>query len=182
MKSNSEKFFLLLILTLMITACTPSGAPRNEKSRDTLSGNKSEDSMKTNTYVSLDFGKTTAVSDTSACMVIDKSMAITVMPDASWISEQQTFLGADGWDEVVSDNTYYQSQAITALEQKEIIVKTQVPNKRYYKFILADKSEFTIDKMRMKDKWGIILFDVNKNPVYWSSTSIDGAIRDIFGK
>ena len=37
----------------------------------------------------------------------------------------------------------------------------RLPN---YKFILADKSEFTIDKMRMKDKWGIILFDVNKNP------------------
>jgi hypothetical protein len=83
---------------------------------------------------------------------------------------------------VVADNEYYGSEAIDSLEKRGIHSKFFNYNKRFYKFIRKDKSIYCVDKQKMIDKWGLILFSTDKNPVFWSSTSIDDAIKDIYNR
>lgn len=172
----------IIFLILVLSACTQRNkevAPKttfNENSKETY---KHED-IKLKYYESLDFAKTINQTDTSTYILIDKTAAIIIYPDTTWINKQQKEMGEDGWNEIVSDHEYYQSEATTTLENNGINIAFYDTNKRYYKFVKSDKSIYCIDKTKMKDKWGMILFNSDKNPVFWLDTSIDEAMNDIF--
>jgi hypothetical protein len=133
-------------------------------------------------YESLDFAKTSITSDTSTFTTIDRTIALMIYPDSLWASEQQKINGEDGWNEIVADNEYYHSLAIDTLEKLGIKVQFINTKKHLIKFTKLDKSEFCIDQNKMKDKWGLILFNMKTNPVFWNSTDIADAVNDIYEK
>jgi len=133
-------------------------------------------------HIALDFAKTTIqTDDTSQVRLIDKICAVSVIPDPSWINQQQKEMG-DNWNEVVSDNQYYEYLAKDTLEKLDIPTSFASREKRFIRFVKADKSDFTIDLTKMKDAWGLILFNGNDNPVLWSSTDIDEELKEIYNK
>lgn len=131
-------------------------------------------------HIKLDFAKTTIkISDTSQIRLINKKCAISVIPDTLWINQQQKEIG-DDWNEVVSDNQYYEQLAIDTLEKLDIPTFFAAREKRFVNFIKEDKSSFMIDLAKMNDAWGLILFNGKDNPVLWSSTEIDDELNEIF--
>ena len=135
---------------------------------------------KFHSHIKLDFAKTTTeVKDTSQFRLIDKLCAISIIPDTSWINKQQNEMGED-WNEVVSDNQYYEYLAKDTLEKLDIPTFFASREKRFLKFIKSDNSSFTIDLAKMEDAWGLILYNGIDNPVLWSSTDIDAELEEIF--
>jgi hypothetical protein len=133
-------------------------------------------------HIELDFALTSLViNDSSQISVIDEICAVSIMPDTTWINQQQLKMG-DNWDEIVSDNLYYEHLAIEALKKNEIPTFYNLREKRYIRFIKIDNSSVLIDLTKMKDGWGLILFNGDDNPVLWSDTDIDEELKEIYNK
>ena len=131
-------------------------------------------------HISLEFAQTTLqINDNSQIKIVDSVCAVSVIPDTVWINKRQKEMG-DSWIEVVSDNEYYHSLATDTLEKLNIPTSFAPREKRYITFIKNDDSNFTIDLTKMKDAWGLILFNGTDNPVYLSSTDIDDEIKEIY--
>lgn len=130
----------------------------------------------------LDFAMITCkIKDTSMLRLFDKACAVSVLPDTSWINKQQQKLGSD-WDIVVDDNIYYDRMANDTLEINNIPTYIAPREKRFIRFVKADKSGFTIDLTKMPDAWGLILFNGHDNPVFSNSIDIANALKEIYKK
>lgn len=171
----------LIFLTLILTACTQKNTKTTEK-QSVIKKPKEIKEENSKFYESLDFAKTINKTDTSTFILIDKTMAIIILPDSTWSNEQQKEIGEEGWNEIVADHDYYHSEAETTLEGNGIDVKFYNSNKQFYKFIKSDKSVYCVDKSKIKDRWGLILFVIDKDPVFWIDTSIENAMKDIYVK
>jgi len=166
---------------LLLVSCGSKPIKQNITVKDSIISIPKLKIDETKSYESLDFAKTDkAPTDTAEFILIDRTMAIIVVPDTIWINQQQKEMGESGWNEVVADNEYYGAEAMDSLEKRGIHSKFFNSNKRFYKFIRKDNSIYCVDKQKMIDKWGLILFSTDKNPVFWSSTSTDDAIKDIY--
>ncbi|MDQ1772778.1 hypothetical protein GQR60_18175 [Labilibaculum sp. A4] len=133
-------------------------------------------------HIKLDFALAKVqIKDTSKIRLINKICAISVIPDTSWINKQQKEMG-DDWNEVVSDNQYYDQLAIDTLKSLDIPTYFAPREKRFINFIKEDKSNFMVDLTKMKDAWGLILFNGFDNPVLWSNTDIDSELKEIYKK
>lgn len=178
----------ILVLLLVLTACTNRNVKIAENQLDSVSSQEkgkkieAEEIENSKNYENLDFAKTNNKTDTSTFILIDKKIAIIILPDSTWSNEQQKEIGEEGWNEIVADHDYYQAEAMTVLENKGIEVKFFNSDKQFYKFVKNDKSVYCIDKAKMKDKWGLILFNTDKDPVFWLDTSIEEAMKDIYLK
>lgn len=175
--------YLITITILAMASCQPKPLKQITDNKDSLSSTSQKKIAESKSYESLDFAKTDKIpTDTSEYILIDRTMAVMIMPDTTWINQQQKEMGEEGWNEVVSDNQYYQSEAMDSLDKVGIESKFYNSTKRFYQFIKKDRSIYCVDKQKMRDKWGLILFGKDKNPVFWSSTSINDAIKDIYNK
>jgi hypothetical protein len=173
--------YSIILSILFFFSCGSKPSEHNKVSKACDSITQKQETDNTKSYESLDFAKAeTNPTDTSEYIVINKTMTVMIMPDSAWMSQQQKEAGEDGWNEVVADNEYYGSEAMDSLEKRGIQSRFFESDKRFYKFIRKDKSVYWVDKHKMKDSWGLILFNTGKNPVFWSSTSIDDAIKDIY--
>jgi len=150
------------------------------KKPDSLTTTIESDNQKS--YESLAFALATKAKDSSEYILVSKKIALLFGPDSTWTAQQMKEMGEDGWNEVVADHDYYQAEAMDALETIGVEVKFYNSTKRYYKFVKVGGDAVYLDKMKMKDKWGLILFNPDKDPVFWNSTMIDDAIKDIYTK
>ena len=196
-KQNMTKFSYLigLCIILIICSCQSNSKSKSINQIDSVFKTKVSEQTKIDTltvqdrrleggnfhsHIKLEFAKATIkISDTSQIRLIDKICAISVIPDTSWINQQQMEMGND-WNEVVSDNQYYEQLAIDTLEKLDIPISFAAREKRFVNFIKEDKSSFMIDLAKMNDAWGLILFNGTDNPVLWSSTEIDDELNEIF--
>ncbi|NOS94613.1 MAG: hypothetical protein HOP30_22100 [Cyclobacteriaceae bacterium] len=132
----------------------------------------------------LDYGRVQIeLTDTSQFHLVTAECALTIMPDTTWLREYRESMPEESWNEIISDNQYYESLAIDTLTLKGIKVFYGLNyDKRYIKFLKSNNSYFTIDKTKMKDSWGIVLFNGHDDPMIWSATFIGPAIRNIYKK
>jgi hypothetical protein len=170
----------LAILFLLLTACNSENKKgRNvTKSIDTYRSNKVVAIEKS--YEALNYAKVKGPVDSTNYLLVSKSIAIMVFPDSTWFEKKMQEYGEDAWNEVVADHDYYQSEAMNSLEKAGVEVKFFDSNKRYYKFVGDGGRVFFLDRQKMQDKWGLILFSRSKEPVFWNSTQINDAIQDIY--
>jgi hypothetical protein len=171
----------LLIPLILLSACASRSTQKKQLSEN-ASGHPHYPHDTILPFISLKFAQCDSAGNAANTAVIKKSMAIPIVPDSDWISEQQNMLGGDDWNEVVSDNSYYQSEAFKVLEEKGIEVYAMPNNKRFLRFMLSYNNTFIIDKQNMKDKWGIILFSNDTLPVFWNGTSVQEAIKALYKK
>ena len=173
---------LLLGGIALLTSCDP---PTDKASIDGNADSakvEREQEMDPNakSYGSLEFAKTETISDTSLQYIIDKECAISIMPDTSWINEQQQSMGEDDWSTIVDDHQFYEAQATDTLQAYNITTIFKDNDRRYIAFKKRGGGIFTIDRAKMKDSWGLILFNGKDNPVLWLSTEIDDAVREVY--
>lgn len=170
----------LVFLLLILTACNSNSVQKENSAKKLDSLKISNEGENPKSYESLNFALVTTSKDSSEYILIDKKMAVMFGPDSTWTAQQMKEMGEDGWNEVVADHDYYQSEAMDALENIGVDVKFFNSNKRYFKFVKNGNKAVYLDKMKMKEKWGLILFNADKDPVFWSSTMINDAIKDIY--
>ena len=120
--------------------------------------------------------------DTSQISIFDKVCAVQVTPDTSWLTKYRNEITEDDWDIILDDKVYYDYEAEKTLNKHDIPTYYAPREKRYLKFIKADKSCFIIDLTKMLDAWGLILFNGNDNPVLWDNTDIDRELKEIYKK
>jgi hypothetical protein len=82
----------------------------------------------------------------------------------------------------VSDKEYYDQIAIDTLEKLGIPTSFASREKRFVKFLKSSGKECAIDLNKIKDAWGLILFNGTDNPVLWSNTDIDLELKEIYKK
>jgi len=133
-------------------------------------------------HIKLEFAQVfTEVTELNQISIFDTVCAVAVIPDTTWINKQQDEMG-DDWNEVVSDNQYYEYIARETLDNHNIQSFFAPREKQYVKFIKSDNTSFILDLTKMEDAWGLILFNGKDNPVLWSSTDIDSELKEIYKK
>jgi hypothetical protein len=131
----------------------------------------------------LDFAEFTNEIIDYGYIVFDTVCAIGIIPDTSWINKEQKSMDESDWNTIVSDNGYYQYIAIDTLEKCNIQIKSASRDYgRFIKLIKSNGNEFVIDLWKIKDAWGLILFNEIDNPVLWSSTDIENELSEIYNK
>lgn len=133
-------------------------------------------------HISLDFASITNISNSQNYHRIEQVCAVSVIPDTDWINKQQKSMNENDWNTIVSDYQYYEMIATDTLEKLMIPVIYASRNKRFITFVKINGEKFTIDFLKMKDAWGLILFNRTDNPVLWRSTGIDDELKIIYGK
>ena len=133
-------------------------------------------------HIALDFASATETGDTSKITVVNKICAISVIPDTSWLSEQQNSMDDGDWNTIAGDEDYYESIASDTLEKIGIPTIFVSRKKQFIRFIKANGQSITLDFQKMKDAWGLILFNRIDDPVLWNSTDIGEEIKEIYGK
>lgn len=118
--------------------------------------------------------------DSSLYYKINSPCAIAVIPDTSWINEQQRSMSEDEWNTIVDDHQYYQSLAEETLETNGIKVVYRFNERRYIRFVKRNGRTFTIDRAKKEDIWGLILFNGKDDPVLWHDTDITIVMKEIY--
>lgn len=173
---------VLIILLIMLAACSPKTMQKEtttSKSDSTKKVQKEDEEMAS--YEKIDHLLSSTVVDTSECITIDKKIAI-MTTDTTWIEEQRKSMSEEDWSEVVADHKFYQAEALAALNKAGITTENFSNNKRYLRFVKNGKKIVYLNKSKLRDKWGLILFNPDKNPVFWNSTNIDDAIKDVYNQ
>ena len=138
--------------------------------------------FKNKSYKSLDYAKSEAINDTSQYFLINQECALYIQPDTSWINAQQRSMPEDDWNTIVDDHQYYESIAEDTLKSYGVNVINRDGDKRFLKFVLKNNSVYTLDKLKMKDAWGLILFNEINDPVLWGGSEINDALKDVYKK
>lgn len=194
----------ILLLAALLAACNKPGGKKSN-AQDSISNQKStlvglspydcngvidtltlEGRIRAQNHYSgqleLDFARTHIAVDTSECHVYTKVCAVSVIPDTTWLGQQQRSMSEDSWNAVVDDQQYYEQMAIDTLNKLKIPDEFSSREKRYIMFVKFDKTEFIIDLCKIKDAWGLILFNGVDNPILWGGTDISKQLKDIYHK
>lgn len=131
-------------------------------------------------YFSLEDLRVDSKIDSSHYYKINSQCAIAVIPDTSWINEQQRNMSEDEWNTIVDDHQYYQSLAEDTLEANGIKVVYRFNERRYIKFVKRNGRTFTIDRTKKKDLWGLILFNGIDDPVLCNERDITKVMKEIY--
>jgi len=170
------------IMLLILTACNTKNVGKENQEAKIVAQIKTDKDVSQKSYECLNYALTTTVKDSSDYILIEMPMAIILQPDSAWTALQMNKLGEEAWSEVVADQEHYQSKALNALKKNGIDTKFFNSSKRYFKFVKSGSNATYLDRIKMKEKWGLILFNTDKDPVFWNSTMIDDAIKDIYNK
>lgn len=131
-------------------------------------------------YFSLEDLRVDSNIDSSLYYKVNSKCAIAVIPDTSWINEQQRSMSEDEWNTIVGDRQYYQSLAEETLETNGIKVVYRFNERRYIRFVKRNGRTFTIDRAKKEDLWGLILFNGKDDPVLWHDTDITKVVKEIY--
>jgi hypothetical protein len=172
--TNKMRYILLILL---FTSCIHS---QNNTNKSNFYGSKNTERNEKN-YENLEFARVDQTIDTFNVITIDKNSAILVDPGSEWFSRKQIEMSEEDWNEIVADHDYYVNYADSILKLIGIKISFLPIKKRFYKFKKNDKTEYIVDKLKMNGKWGIILFYVQKDPIFLYPVDIRDAIKDLFG-
>jgi hypothetical protein len=91
---------------------------------------------------------------------------ISILPGDKWIDSMQQINGEEGWNEVVADNEYYRNQTETYLKSKGYI-EIDEPKDKIWSIKRPNFLVKTIHSDTLADKWGVIIFNGNNDPVFY---------------
>lgn len=177
-----RNFFILGII-LLIGCKQKSSTVETQSNVDSLKDSKTVTSNSAHkSYYALNDIRIIKNIDTNFCYIVDTICAIAILPDTSWINEQQRSMSEDDWNTIVDDHHYYQSLAEDTLETNGIKVFYRLNDRRFIKFMKNNGQTFTLDKQKKKDMWGLILFNGIDDPVIWGDMEINTALKEIYKK
>ena len=179
---RTSHFLVIFLIILLITSACKSNSVTSTNNDNVTIEDRMMAGGEFNSHIPLDFAKVkNKMADKAMIMTSNKACAISISPVDAWHEEKRDEMG-DIFDEVISDNSYYNSLAVESLKSNGIPTENATREKQYIQFVKSNKSIYTIDLNLMKDAWGLILFNGNDNPVFWNATDIEPEIKEIFRK
>lgn len=174
-------FIFCFSLLLFLFSCKSNSVISNEESIS-IDERMIDGEGNFTSHISLDFAQPqNRKAKSSESLKVDKACAVSISPVDSWFEQKRNEMG-DVFDEVISDNNYYNSLAVESLKSNGIPTEKATREKQFIEFTKSNNSKYTIDLNKLQDAWGLILFNGTDNPVFWNATDIEPELKEIFKK
>ena len=98
-------------------------------------------------------------------LTIDRKAAVFYQPDSLQIERQMKQVGEADFRAGMDDYIYYINVSAEYLEKLGLPV-FDAKNKKYLKFVMADKKAKLVRLDTLEELWGMYLFDPKKKPLY----------------
>jgi len=108
---------------------------------------------------------------------IEPKAFISILPSGKWLDSMQSIYAEDDWNEVVFDNEHYRNQTEVYLKSKGYI-EVRAPEDRIWKIKRPNGLLKMINSDTLSDKWGVIIFNENNDPIYYDGTEPDDDLKD----
>jgi hypothetical protein len=166
---------LLLLLSLTVFSCATNDQKQEPKSDTNISS--------ADTTLKADTAKTQIVAnpiplDTDT-LTIDRKAAVFYQPDSLQIERRMKEVGDADFRAGVDDYIYYVNTSAEYLE-KEGLPVIDAKNKKYLKFVLADKQVQVIKLDTLEELWGMYLFDPRKKAYAADMTTIEDEYKNYY--
>jgi hypothetical protein len=177
------KFILHMInRPLFLGLLIVSGCNNSKQSSQAESGKDSVNSTVPKEKSVLDEARVEGVTDTSLFCLISKPGAVHLVPDTAIINARKKTMTEDEWNTVIDDEQFYVYEAKQSLEKNGIEITYLKNDRRYLKFKKKSGQYFTVDRKKIDDFNGLILFNGVDNPVALIGTDAGSAIKKVFKK
>lgn len=110
--------------------------------------------------------------------ISDAECIVVFGPDKKELKKINVDYTSDDYFQLLSLNSDIQKRAIKYANKKKI--KYIISDKHIYVFRKANGNLVTIDRDKQESKWGLILFDVNKDPVLKTGSEPEFDVRQYF--
>lgn len=165
-----KKYFYLIAVIFLIS-CKHSSSPEIEKLNE-----KSD----TNVEILKPFDENVII-EAEKIKHINEVCALYIEPDSVWFNKKQASLDQQAWREIVSDLSYYHSNAEESLKKSNIKIYYQLEEIETFVFHEKDGDDFEIIRDSLSDKWGFLLFNGKESPIFWNSVEIE-ELQDYYSK
>lgn len=169
----SLKFLLLFSLT--ISSCAANDQKQETKSETRIS------SVDTTQHVDMSQKQfvTKKLPSDSDTLTIDTKSAVFYQPDNIQIERRMKETGEENFRAGADDYIYYVNTSADYLEKQGLSV-IDAKNKKYLKFIMADKKVQLVKLDTLSELWGMYLFVPTKTPHFADITVIEDDYKNYF--
>jgi hypothetical protein len=115
----------------------------------------------------------------SDTFIIDKKAAVFYQPDSMQIAQRMKEVGAVDFRAGADDYIYYVNTSAEYLEKQGLPV-LDAKNKKYLKFLLADRKPRVIKLDTLEELWGMYFFDPKKYPYAADITMIEDEYKSYY--
>jgi len=166
---------LLVLLSLTVFSCVTNDERQENKSA--TSDSSGEKTQKVDTIKSQRaLRSSTLETDT---LTIDMKAAVFYQPDSLQMEKRMKEVGEAEFRMGADDYIYYVNMSVEYLEKQDLKVY-DAKNKKYLKFLLADKRVKVIKLDSLKELWGMYFFDPKKMPYAADMTIIEDEYKNYF--
>ena len=166
---------LLLLLSLTVFSCATDEQKQDRKFDTNISS--ADTTLNTNSAKTQIEAQTTPV-DTDT-LTIDRKAAVFYQPDSLQMEHRMKEVGEADFRAGADDYIYYVNTSAEYLEKKDLPV-LDTKNKKYLKFILADKQVQVIKLDTLEELWGMYLFDPKKKAYAADMTIIEDEYKSYY--
>lgn len=166
---------LLLLLSLTVFSCVTNDLKQETKSDAFIS---SADTTQKVDTLKAQIGLQTSPLDTDT-LTIDKKAAVFYQPDSLQMEKRMKQVGEADFRVGADDYIYYVNTSAEYLEKQGLRV-LDAKNKKYLKFVLADKRVQVIKLDTLEEFWGMYLFDPKKNAHAADMTIIEDEYKNYY--
>ena len=162
---------LLLICSLIISACDHNDLKQTEKSGKLVSRSDStqKQSIASDPYAHKD------------TLTIALKAAVLFQPDSSQIQRRMKEVGEEDFRAGADDYIYYINTSAEYLEQQGLPV-IDAKGRKYISFVQANGAVQVVKPDTLPELWGIYLFDPKKTPYYADITLIEEDYKKYFNQ
>lgn len=164
---------MYLVVGLVFTACANNShqeKANNDYPADTAS--------KTNATQS---ATPTTISLNNDTLVVDRQAAVFIEPDSIRIEKQKKQVAEEVFYTGADDYVFYMSIAHAFLDSVKLTT-LNTKDKKFVKFVRADKAEQLIDIDKLPELWSIYFFDPAKKAKQINMTMIDDEYKNYFAQ
>jgi hypothetical protein len=166
---------LLLLFSLAVFSCTTNDQKQETKSNTQIS--PADTALKPDTVRTQKATQTSPL-DTDS-LTIDRKAAVFYQPDSLQTEQRMKEAGEADFRAGADDYIYYVNTSAEYLE-KEGLPVFDAKNKKYLKFVLADKRVQVIKLDTLEELWGMYLFDPKKKAYAADMTIIEDEYKNYF--
>lgn len=166
---------LLLLLSLTVFSCATNDQKQETKSDTFIS---SADTTQKVDTPKAQIAPQPSPLDTDT-LTIDRKAAVFYQPDSLQIEKRMKEAGEADFRAGADDYIYYVNTSAEYLEKQGLSV-LDAKNKKYLKFVLADKRTHVINLDTLQELWGMYLFDPKKKPYAADMTMIEDEYKNYY--
>lgn len=166
---------LFLLIALIISSCGTNNQKQETKTETHISSG--DTTLKVDS--SLKQLATKAPPSSTDTLSIDQKTAVLYQPDSLQMEKRMKQVGEEDFRAGADDYIYYMNTSAEYL-QKQGIPVLDAKNRKYLKFVMADRKVQLIKLDTLQELWGIYLFDPMKKPHYADIIDMETDYKNYF--